>query len=79
MSAISTSGQVPASLLRACEKHVDKIEQIGAEGENGYWIYLRDGWWKEEAQTVAIVEHTVRDCIRALRWIKPDPRAPNER
>ncbi len=79
INTIKTYGGPPASLLRACERHADKIEQVGNEGEDGYWIYMRAGWWNREAGTAAIHEHSVRDCITALRYIAQDPRPEDKR
>ena len=72
---IKTYGDPPKTLLDACRKHASKIVEIGNEGEDGYWIYLRDGWWNAEASAAVIHEYTVRQCIDSLRFIEPDPRA----
>ena len=77
--AIKTSGNPPASLVRACERHADKIERVDDEGEDGYWIYLRAGWWNREASTTGIHERNVRDCINAMAYIERDPRPEHER
>lgn len=74
MSAMKTYGNPPSSLLRACERHADKIAEVGNEGDDGYWVYLKDGWWSRDSETSAIHEHTVRECLQALRTIEKDPR-----
>jgi hypothetical protein len=76
---VITYGKVPNTLLAACNKHADKIREVGHEGEDGYWIYLRDGFWNPLDEVVAIHEYTVSDCLRMIRNIHPDPRPANQR
>lgn len=76
---MKTYGNVPKTLIKACERNADKVEQVGNEGSDGYWIYLRAGFWNPEEETVAIHEFTVSDCLDKLRAVEPDPRPENKR
>jgi hypothetical protein len=76
---MKTSGYIPSTLLAACLRSSDKISEVSNEGEDGYWIYCRDGWWNAEGSVTAIHERTVKDCISMLRYLKPDPRPETQR
>ena len=73
------SSNLPSSLTKACQRHADKIEEAYSEGEDGYWIILKDGWWNPDYQAISIHEWTVKACLLALTRIAPDPRPSNER
>ena len=68
---IKTYGNPPKSLLKACEKYADKIDEVGNEGDDGYWIYCRAGFINAPMEVHCIHEHTVQDCIRQLKDIVP--------
>lgn len=76
---MTTYGTIPKSLMAACQKHADKIREIGNEGEDGYWIYLHDGFWNPLDEVMAIHEYNVKDCLWKLRCVAPDPRPADKR
>lgn len=63
---MKTYGIIPKSLKAACERHSDKVSEIGNEGSDGYWIYCAPGWWNPLNESSAIHEFTVADCISQL-------------
>jgi len=76
MPAFTTYGNPPASLLKACYKYADRISEVGNEGEDGYWIYTAPGFINTMMEVHCIHEHTVKDCIRQLRYIQPEIAKP---
>jgi hypothetical protein len=59
-----TYGNPPRTLINACLKHADKIEEVGNEGEDGYWVYMKAGFWNPLWQ---------------IRGIAVDPRPEDKR
>ena len=41
------------------------------EGEDGYWITLKTGWWSPAMETHAVHEWNIRDLLREFRSIEP--------
>jgi hypothetical protein len=72
-NSVKTYGCVPRTLLAACIKS-GRVDEVGNEGSDGYWIYLRSGFWSPEDETVAIHEYTVSACLCKLRSVESDPR-----
>lgn len=64
-------GAIPTPLMRVCLRHADKIEMVGNEGDDGYWIILSDDWWNAESNTSCIHQWTVKDCIRDFAFLRP--------
>ena len=73
-----TYGNPPKTLVNACLKYADKIEEVGNEGDDGYWVYIKPGFWNPSFEVMCIHEHTVKDC-RQLKGIAPDPRPEDKR
>jgi hypothetical protein len=63
-------GNPPKTLLNACLKYADKIDEVGNEGTDGYWIYCKSGYWNPHLECTVIHEHTVNDCIWQLPLIE---------
>lgn len=63
---MKTYGNIPKTLLKACQKHADKIEEIGNEGDDGYWIYLKQRFYNPIIEAHCIHEYTVKACIDQL-------------
>lgn len=62
-------GPIPASLKKFAERNADKIEMIGNEGEDGFWLYLRKGFWTGRfEQTHSIREDDPKDLIKKFKW-----------
>jgi hypothetical protein len=74
-----TYGSPPVTLLKACLKYADKISEIGNEGEDGYWINIKYGFWNPHLECTVIHEHTIKDCLWQLPLITNDPRPENQR
>lgn len=70
---IDTYGNPPKTLVAACQRHAEKIREIGDErgSEDGYWVYLEHGWINPVSGTHAIHEWTVADCISQLSSLNP--------
>ena len=37
------------------------VEGIDEEDDNGYWLYLKEGFWSPEMETTSLHEMTVRE------------------
>lgn len=70
VAAFTTYGNPPETLLKHCRKHADKVSEVGNEGEDGYWVYLTDGWIDGESGARAIHEHTVKSCINRFAFLR---------
>lgn len=62
------------TLQRLLDRYPDKIQEISDEGGgeygDGYWIYLKPGWIREEFDAVHNVhEWNMRDLERSMRRI----------
>jgi len=74
---LKTEGRMPKTLLRLAARHPDKIEEMlnekaivtltGLE-DNGYFIYLRDGWWNSLHECHTIQEDTVQECLEVFAY-----------
>lgn len=68
-------GKIPATLLKECNKHKDRIELVEVEydrsveikDQKSYWIYLSDGWRNEWQENQMIHEWTVKECVAQLK------------
>lgn len=78
-ATIKTYGNPPKTLIKACEKYADKIDEVGNEGVEGYWIQLKPGWYNPHLECATIHEWTIRDCLWQLPLIKEDPRPEDKR
>lgn len=58
-------------LPKCLRPYADRIEEVSAEGEDGYWVYLIPGWWSPENETHCIHEDTAKDCVPYLKSIEP--------
>ena len=67
---IKTTGRIPKTLLAACQKLSEMVEMVDNEGEDGYWVHLRDGYVYEVEGTAAIHEWKVRAAIHELQYIR---------
>ena len=65
--AIEYQGSIPKTLRAFTEKHRDKIASVWEEGEDGYWINLREGWVNSEADTSTVHEWKVADAIQVFK------------
>lgn len=64
-----TATNLPKTLQRWADK-IDEVSDERATGE-GYWIYLKAGWWSPEDETHCIHEDTIRDCAAKMKCIEP--------
>ena len=56
--------------IKIPKKYENMIEEVFYEGkENGYWIYLKDGYIHEEMECGTIHEYTQKDLLNTLRGI----------
>ncbi len=47
-----------------------QIKEVSDEAEDGYWLYLKPGWKREECDEVhSVHEWNMRDLKRAMRFI----------
>jgi hypothetical protein len=56
-------------------KYADRIEEIedDREEDNGWWIYLKDGWVCETSSSChTIHEDTITQCLKCLRQSRPE-------
>jgi len=60
---------VGKTLLLLSIKHSREIEGIEHD-EDGYWIYLRDGFVWDGSHTIH--EDTVRECLSQFSLVKPE-------
>lgn len=67
---LKTYGFMPATLLKACERLADRVDEVGNEGEDGYWIYLRAGWFNPVDGIHAIHEDTIKKCLDKLAGVR---------
>jgi hypothetical protein len=77
---LKTEGRMPKTLLRLAARHPDKIGEMlnekaivtltGLE-DNGYFIYLRDGWWNSLHWCHTIQEDTVQECLKVFAFVVP--------
>lgn len=68
---MKTYGTIPKTLLNACLKFQDVIDEIGNEGTDGYWIYTKAGYSNHQMDKVhCIHEYTIARCISQLSSIK---------
>ena len=75
-SAFTTyGGSIPKTLSEACRRHAEKVAEVGNEGEDGFWIYLSDGWIDDESGCHAIHEYTVRECVARFRFVRRETEA----
>lgn len=65
-------GDVPRTLRDFAVKHPDVIEEVGCEGEDGYWVYFRPGWVDEESGLHQIHEYTVVEVKCRFRLVKKE-------
>lgn len=48
------------------------VYEVYYEGENGWWIHLREGWIDGEAHTTILREDTLKELhLRLLKYVKP--------
>lgn len=61
--------ELPKSLAR----WADVIDEISDErgSDEGYWVYLKAGWWSPDDETHCIHEDTIRECVVKMRNIEP--------
>lgn len=41
--------------------------------DNGYWIYLQDGYWSPDMEAITIHEMTVKDLLDVFSRVEPCP------
>jgi len=51
---------------------IDEVsdERRGGEANDGYWVYLRNGWWSPEEETHCVHHDTPAECVVALRTVE---------
>lgn len=67
---MKTYGNIPKTLLNAAQKD-GRIAELSNEGEDGYWLIFATGFRNTESGAHGIHERTARECIDALKYIKP--------
>ncbi len=76
---MNIQSDIPKTLASACQKYSDRIESVEYEGDDGYWIYMKSGWWNPHLESSMIHEHTVKACLWQLPLICADPRPADKR
>lgn len=66
---MNTFGKVPKTLLAACAKRADAVDEVGKD-DDGYWVWLKTGWVCPDMECGTIHEYTVADAIAMLKTIK---------
>ncbi len=56
---------IPATL----RPWADRIDEVLDERDqdNGWWVYLKTGWWSPNTETHCIHEDTLKECAALLR------------
>ena len=60
---------LPKKLRKLANDH--RIEEIRNEGGDGYWIYLKPGWWLPHMETHCIHEYTQAACLDEFKEVRP--------
>ena len=47
------------------------VQGIDEEQDNGYWLYLSEGYWSPEMETTSLHEMTVRDLCDVFSRVEP--------
>ncbi|HYG24475.1 MAG TPA: hypothetical protein VEH04_16980 [Verrucomicrobiae bacterium] len=71
MSKFTTRGHIPKGLLDECERHADKVLEVGNEKSSGdgYWVILKSGWRTCDDVVHAVHEDTAMGAARMLRAV----------
>lgn len=57
--------------IKIPKKYEKSISSVHYEGkEDGYWVYLRDGFISSETECSTIHEWTTKDLLNALKTIE---------
>lgn len=64
---------VPKTLAKVCRRYADKIELVENEGKDGYWIFLKDGYWNPHMELSYIHEWSIRNLLWQIARICPEP------
>jgi heat shock protein HspQ len=51
-------------------KKLPFVDELINEGEDGYWLYLKETYISEDTQCRTIHEHTVRELNEKLEGVK---------
>lgn len=60
------------TLPKCLRKHADKINDISDErnDDDGYWVYLKNGWFNEFSETHMIHEDTPSECAKQFSFVE---------
>lgn len=47
-----------------------RVDEVIDEGDDGIWIYLKNGYYNHESGTKCIHEHTIQKCIEEMSNIR---------
>jgi len=67
------SRPLPKALQQLQDKYPDIIEEIedDRDHDNGYWVYLTDGWFSPDMESRTIHEDTVKEVLAKFRNVRP--------
>ena len=46
------------------------VKGIDQEDGNGYWLYLNEGYWSPEMETISLHEMTIRELCRKFSGVE---------
>ena len=52
-------------------RHHPWVQGIDEEQDNGYWLYLIEGYWSPEMETISLHEMTVRGLCDVFSRVEP--------
>lgn len=47
------------------------VQGVEEEDDNGYWLYLKSGYWSPQMETSSLHEMTVRDLCNMFNLVEP--------